>query len=217
MSLASRLGSLAVLTAGLTVGSANAALYDNFNSGDLNLSKWSEVLATDSSSNLTDEHEIRNGVYHTAKLTPSDSGTALVFNRQFIPGEFIDYDVNYLSGEGNRIHTVYLNGNFTSSSLFGFWNTIEDGGVGNDFGNYHVKINFTDSGIIPFITRPNGEIVEHNLIGGSSQDYSFGVVTRTGHNGTVHLDYDNFYVNGIPEPSLLVGSLASLALLRRKE
>ena len=227
MNLAQKLINIAAsgaLALGLGINTARADLYDNFDSGSLDNDLWIEESASNINPNLTEEHEVRNGEYHTAQLTPEDKGTALILkNKLFSPGDFIDYDVNYISGEGNRISTISVDSNSVYTSLFGFWNTLSDGGVGNDFGKYHVNLNFLEDSILPEITTPNGEIkttltnIPYPVSG--IENHRFGVVTRTGHNGTTHLDYDNFYINGIPEPStgiIILSGLEALCLSSRK-
>ncbi len=167
-------------------------VYDDFSSGNLNPSKWDETIAY---SQHIDEHYVLGKVFHMAQINPSNSGTSLNVNRVFVSGEIIEYDVNYTSGEGNRVHTINLDGVSNSWALFGFWNSIEDGGVGNEFGVYHVKLNFTNQGVKDEITLPNGTIVftrPDGIIPSPGLNHTFGVVTRTGHNGIVHMDYDNF-------------------------
>ncbi|MEK6760431.1 MAG: hypothetical protein AABX93_00755 [Nanoarchaeota archaeon] len=168
-------------------------IYDDFSSGVLDESKWNEI------GNL-DEHFIENKSmdlrYHTAQLSEADKEIRLNFSKIFLPGEIIEYDVNYVSGSGNRIHQITLNGN--DYSLFGFWNSVSDGGVGNDFGTYHVKLTFTENGIADEITLPNGSVTQTipdgNLPSPSLQHTNVGIITRTGHNGIVHMDYDNFVI-----------------------
>lgn len=177
----------------LMFGMVNAiqvcSTYENFSSESLDLNKW-EI-----GSNSIDEAFIENQVYHTAQLNPADKEITLKLNHTFNVGDILEYDVNYASGDGNRISQGVIDN--SEYSLFGFWNSIGDGGVGNDFGVYHVKINFTEQGVSNKITLPNGTITftrpDGNLPSvGLTHIYS--VKTRTGHNGIVEMNYDNFVV-----------------------
>ncbi|MEK6888521.1 MAG: PEP-CTERM sorting domain-containing protein [Nanoarchaeota archaeon] len=234
MSLMGKLASV-VAGAGLLASAGNAdgqgVLYDDFNSGSLNSLKWTEYPG----SNLTTEQLTEHGVsiseegipYHTASGIVADRGTALEMKgKTFTPGDFVSYNVNYVSGEGNRISTIRIDGNGTYTSLFGFWNSLGDGGVGNDFGKYSVRLNFLEGGIYPEITIPSGEVRTTRTIipypTSGINDHTFGIVTRTGHNGMAHMDYDNFFVGQIPEPTtslLLLGGLSVIAMngMRKKD
>ncbi len=196
---------------------AKATLYDDFSSGSLDASKWG-IRQNTPGWPLTDEYfvDVIDENYHMAQLNTHNAATVLeVKDRIFGLGEIIEYDVDYIYGSGNRVHTVSLNGMPNAQALFGFWNAIPDKGVGNDLGNWHVKISFNERGALAEMTRPDGTIGIKNLNAPGSE-YTFGIVTRTGHNGLVHMDYDNFYI--IPEPAALaLLSLGSLALLRKRK
>jgi len=175
--------------------------YDDFSSGVLDTSKWEETSVT------IDEHFVDVDTYHTAQLVPADKQIILEVQNTFFPGDIIEYDVDYISGSGNRIHRAVIDN--LGYSLFGFWNSVSDGGVGNDFGLYHVKITFTEEGLSNEITLPNGSIVHTRPDGNlpsSGLSHTFSLETRTGHNGIVHIDYDNVIVcleePELPEPTL---------------
>jgi len=188
--------------AGIT-GTANSYLYDDFSSGVLDANKWVEKLEASLHNLPVDQHFVTDGVYHTAQLNEADRGIGLVFkDRPFLPGESVEYDVFYNSGSGNNEHNLWVNGNAFTTSIFGFWNSIAEAGVGNNLGKYHIKVDFSEQGVLANITRPDLTQATINFPYPST-NYEFGFVTRTGHNGTIHLDYDNVYVNEIPEPSSL--------------
>lgn len=160
--------------------------YDNFSNGSLDLNKWEEISPTIS------EHLVQNGVYHTAQITSSDRRVSLnVKNRQFSSGDIIEYDVNYISGNGNRISRAYLDNGNVHRTLVGYWNAIA--GVGNDLGLYHIKVNFTNNGADIEITRPDESIGTLILVSPGT-NHTYGFTTRTGGNGIVHMDYDNVVV-----------------------
>ncbi|MEK6890919.1 MAG: hypothetical protein AABX03_02175 [Nanoarchaeota archaeon] len=169
--------------------------YDDFTSGSLDTNKWIELPGSNINNNLTDEHLVQNGVYHTAQLTEADKGTLLKLLNNFSVGDILEYDVNYVNGSGNRESSVKIDNN--TYSIIGFWNSIEDAGVGNDLGLYHVKINFTEEGLNDEITLPNGTITftrPDGVLPSPGLNHTFGVITRTGNNGLIYMDYDNFVI-----------------------
>ena len=169
-------------------------VYDDFSSDTLNINKWEEVIATNMGTGMVNEYYVENGIYHTAQTTVGDGGIGLVFKDIiFKPGDRIKYDVNYISGSGNRISTMMLNDDAYSTAFLGFWNTLADAGGNNDYGIHHIKIMFLSEGVNIEITRPNG-YESNSLHEFPSEKYTFGIVTRTGHNGLVHMDYDNVYI-----------------------
>lgn len=184
--------------------------YDTFSSETLDGSKWVEVVATDVGQGyvleMTDEHYVENGVYHTAQVMPQeegtcrkDRGTGLVFknmtnNMTFNHGDTVEYDVNYISGAGNRISTMILNDNLyngSSNFFLGYWIHTEGN---NDYGTHHIKITFLSEGVNVTFTRPNNDESTHFYDEYPAEEYTFGIVTRTGHNGLVHMDYDNVVI-----------------------
>ncbi len=193
---------------------AECGVYDDFSSGTLDSNKWEEVIATDMGTGMVDEHYVENGVYHTAQVNIADRGTGLVVkNVVFRPGDTIEYDVNYIFGYGNRISTMILNGNAYRWAFFGYWNGIAGN---NDYGTHHIKLTFLSEGVYGELTRPNGDKHTHLWDEYPAEEYTFGIVTRTGHNGTVHMDYDNVEIcnptEEIPEfPSTILVTMISLA------
>ncbi|MBI4155060.1 hypothetical protein HY498_03175 [Candidatus Woesearchaeota archaeon] len=180
-------------------------VYDDFSSGGLDINKWNEIPGSDINNLFIDEHYVDtiNEVYHTIQLTPEDRAITLeIKNRTFASGDIIEYDVNYIDGSGNRISRINVDNILIS--IFGFWNSVDDGGVGNDFGRYHIKITFTEEGANPEITLPNGIIkTTRGNLSSPSLEHTFGFQTRTGHNGIVHMDYDNVVIiTTEPEPNL---------------
>ncbi|MFH1840024.1 MAG: hypothetical protein ABH849_02645 [Nanoarchaeota archaeon] len=207
---------LAALTLALTPVMANAQtryLYDDFNSGELNTEKWNEEVATNTGGGMLDEHFVEEGAYHAAQLTPADRGTGLcVTPHMFVPGESVEYDINYLGGEGNRSHLLMLNGNAYRVCLFGWWNGVQ----GNDeLGTHQVKVNFHEGGIDMEITRPSG-IIDAWFDGElAAPEYYFGMAVRTGHNGTVHMDIDDVYLTTFEGSPVESSSWSSIKALYR--
>ena len=177
----------------------NCTLIEDFSSGTLDPTKWRERPSNTPSGMFTDEHFVhaQEGVYHTAQLQPTDRGTKLDLIRYtFAPGQSVEFDVNYQSGSGNQMHVLDANdNNVREIALFGVWNS-ENFCAGNAPGRYHVKAIFTQQGVDVEVTKPNNTTVICLQFGEirPASAYNFSVVTRTGHNGIAHMDYDNFCV-----------------------
>lgn len=172
-------------------------LYDNFNQEVLDVLKWVEST----SSMFHDEHFVSKieTAYHTAQLNEADKETVLLFkDLQFSSGDKVKYDLNYSSGSGNRIHIIDLDNNYRWLGQLGYWNGIEPGG--NDFGVYHILVEFDSLGANVTITRPDGTSLIRRLDSPNEQ-HTLGFGTRTGHNGLVHIDYDDVYINSVPGSS----------------
>lgn len=168
--------------------------YDDFSAG-LNLNKWEEIGGSDVNSLFVDEHYVSgedNMPYHTSQNSSADRGVTLrVKNKTFVPEDIIEYDINYISGSDNRISVVELDGNYKWLGLIGFWNGIQVGG--NNFGIYHFKTKFDSLGADVNITKPDNSVVTQRLDSATSE-HTFGFGTRTGHDGLVHMDYDNVVI-----------------------
>ncbi|MFH1916846.1 MAG: NosD domain-containing protein [Nanoarchaeota archaeon] len=164
-------------------------LYDDF-SGDVLDDRWREL---DSG---MDEHYLDNVSenYHTAQLSPSDREIALELERYlFEPGDWAEFDLLYQSGDGNRICVVDIDESTRWFGLVGYWNEVEQGG--NDFGLYHFNVSFTDYGADVYVTRPdNSTWFIQQYPQSPGLNHTFGFATRTGHNGVVHMDYDNVQI-----------------------
>lgn len=213
---------------------AGCVVYDDFTTPPLDMDKWNEVVATDMGQGQTlemvDEHYVIDGIYHTAQVMPQQGGTGrkdrgiglVVTNHIFQYGDTIEYDVNYISGEGNRQSTMMLNGDAYSATLIGYWNGIHPDGS-NEYGIHHIKLTFLGyEGVEVEIVRPNGDINTWTQIYSKwgtypSEEYTFGIVTRTGHNGLVHMDYDNVVIcinntEEVPEFSSVITVLMTTLL-----
>ncbi|MBI5872147.1 hypothetical protein HZB88_03615 [archaeon] len=185
----------------------SAEVYDDFSSGELDEDLW--TVSVGSVSNYLEEYYLDtvNANYHTAKLTAGEASVLLIMNREFSAGDSISYEVNYVSGSGNAFSRLYIDGNYlelrmrdvdsydcgscpTSGSI-GYWNG--DSEVGNSLGAYYVEVIFNEDTADISITNPEGEIWAYTTTS-LSEPHTFGIETRTGHNGLVHFDYDNFEV-----------------------
>ncbi|MBI2675143.1 MAG: lamin tail domain-containing protein [Candidatus Aenigmarchaeota archaeon] len=176
-------------------------LYDDFSGNSLNLTKWNE--STDFA--FTDMHGINTteGAYHNSQIETVSPGTTtfLTMNRLIQATERLEFDIKYVSGEGNNIFYYYFNGiapqhlfNCSNCGTIGFWNT--NGSIGTDFGIYHFKIEFYQTGVYWQIRKPDSTLFIANFTNSPIliAPYSVKFITATGHNGLVHFDYDNFTI-----------------------
>jgi parallel beta-helix repeat protein len=167
--------------------------YDDFSKGSLNPNKWQELP---SGSGMIDEHYVDQfrEKYHTAQLNPADRGVKIeILNEIFYPEDYVEFDLYYHNGTGNRISFVDIDYSTDWFGLVGWWNDYQQGG--NDYGKYHFKIIFTTYGADVFITPPNGTTIQVQQFPQSpGNSHTFGFGTRTGNNGVTHRDYDNVVI-----------------------
>lgn len=165
-------------------------LYDDFSTGELDLTKWKEVPGSDLNELFLDEHYVDHGQYHTAQYLLEDRGVSLeLLKYTFLPGERVEFDLNYQGGSGNRISYVDIDESTKWFGLVGYWNGEQLGG--NELGTYHFAVKFTEFGADVFITRPNGDFLQiYQFPQTPGAQHTFGFGTRSG-GGTVHMDYDN--------------------------
>ncbi len=169
--------------------------YDRFNSQTLNTNKWSESPDFQSGG-MMDEHFINTSkrVYHTAQISPSDKGVKLeMIRHNFTVGDSVSVDLNYISGSGNRMNRIFLNGNAldltVSYGLIGYWG--QNGTISNQLGKYKVKAFFDAPNSTRIkIKRPDGSYWSHTVTN-LNYPVNFGIGTRTGGNGMIHMDYDD--------------------------
>lgn len=169
-------------------------IYDDFSVNILDTKKWQEIPGSDLNNLFVDEHfvDYSKNVYHTAQLNPADRGVTIqITNHTFVSGEVLEYDINYLSGSGNRISVIDLDSKTKHIGVIGYWNKIEPGG--NDFGLYHVIVEFGNNEANITITKPDDSISKMRF-GSIGNAHSIGIGTRTGHDGVVSINYDNFKI-----------------------
>ncbi len=170
-------------------------IYDDFSGTTLNPLLWMENA---SGGGIIDEHFLSNengGVYHTAQITPADKGVTLtIINYTFVAPKTVEFDLNYISGSGNRCSYLEINGQTHNYCAVGYWNGVQVGG--NEFGTYHFNIDFKQSIIDVSVMAPNGTYFNIQPFPPfTSPNYTFGFGTRTGNDGIVHMDYDNVEIN----------------------
>lgn len=183
-------------------------IYDDFSSSVLNTSKWEEGLTARTNPAIDiDEHylDITNQNYHTAQLSQADSGSGIELKslQNLQAGDILEFDLIYNFGSGNHWGCVFWDETSTWSdglTCIGNWNEVNS--HPGEFGVYHIKGTYKEAGLDMEITLPNSSI-ETGVYSNINPPYTFSVVTKTGHNGLLHIDYDNFTIcTEPPEPSL---------------
>ncbi len=178
--------------------------YDDFSSGNLNNSKWTE--STFHGDPFTDEHFVNTTaeVYQVKQNTEGDAETNLIPNRQFVAGESFSYEVtNMLSGSGNHASQPLINGNYPPYQLeecnyrtagcgvIGYWNDFPD--LGDQIGTYKITYEFSHDQVKMTAIRPDN-ITVINTFTGNSEPYTLAINTHTGHNGKLYFNYDNVII-----------------------
>ncbi|MBU2477111.1 right-handed parallel beta-helix repeat-containing protein [Candidatus Micrarchaeota archaeon] len=188
-------------------------VYDDFSSGVLDSSKWLEAQDPEGQP-LTEEHfvDLIQENYHTANFSAGDMRTVLhLIEHTFLPGETLEYDVNYISGTGNRAIVIFVdNGPLDRASLVPWGGGSigyngQEFAAGNEFGLYHVKLKFKETGIDITVIKPDDSIYFEEMpittwfYGGEehSTEPPFEVGFETWGGETIHADYDNFEINPV--------------------
>jgi len=179
---------------------AETTVYDDFSGPELDLSKW--FISEKSNPNVQgppDEYWIDTIIhnYHTQQYSEKEVELIMTAAREFYPGERVEYDVTKNSGSGNHLSMMFIDydgykyPDDRPGYVFGYWNG--DKGAGNYEGNYHITLEFFDDYAVLDVSGPNGTST-HQIINDISIPYEFSFVSRTGHNGMFHIDYDNFVI-----------------------
>ncbi|MFH1444912.1 MAG: LamG domain-containing protein [Nanoarchaeota archaeon] len=193
--------------------SAETIVYDDFSGDEMDLGKW-HIKCGFSIYPCPDEYYLDTSeeVYHIAQLGSGESRLILTMTNYSFSDEKLEYDVNYVSGSGNRMQHTYIDEKSLESYMqeqygcsycggIGYWNNPMS--IGNDFGIYHYEISFTETGIDVAVTRPDSSVWTTTVdIDQTSLEppYEIGVMSATGHNGIMHFDYDNVVIT-TEEPS----------------
>ncbi|MFH1209992.1 MAG: hypothetical protein V1663_04350, partial [archaeon] len=198
-----RLNLFIILGLFIFISSVDAELYDDFSSGTLNPSLW-EIRQDPEGQPLMDEfgvlYENNSYVFHTQQNTSEDKRVALVPTHNFTSGDVFEYDVNYISGGGNRGHifilttTEYPQGDYIRAGIIG----PGDSGAFNDYGWYHITLTVYDDNLDIRIQHSNGTVINGSLpLSNPDAQYKFYIESWS--NGAVHLDYDNFEITQTDE------------------
>ena len=207
MSLLNKLavGSASSVLSLASINDCRADLYDDFSSGILSRDLW-EVRNDTEGQPMMDQYGIfsedNNFVFHTQNTSIGDKRTYLFPLHSFHIGDSFDYDVTTLSVNPNSWwgNLVIVTGE----------DYIRAGITGNStpeplqqLGTSHVSLIFQPNNLRFERTAPSGQLFIDNVpLSGSRGAYQL-YIGSYNNDGGAHLDYDNFYLNGVPEPSTL--------------
>ncbi len=203
-----------------TVQDARAQLVifqDDFSSGRLDAARW-EVRQDVEGQPFTDEYDVRNEngnwVFHTQQNTVGDRRSYLVPKHQFITGDVLEYDYNVISKSGNYMSMSLLTGDqYIRIGISGYSSGVQGF---DEFGVSHVKFEFQPNNLNIRRQSPSGLVFYDNLaLNNLNGNYTLYMGGVSGHNGTEHIDFDNFVVtSSVPEPATIgiATGLASLIL-----
>lgn len=174
----------------------NTATYDDFSSGSLDLSKW-EVRPDPQGQPLMPDHGVRiennNSVFHTENAIVGDQQVYLVPKRIFRSGDHVEYFVDVKSASGHWGNLLLVQG--SANLRFGMVGFNNGPQPYDELGLSHMSIDILADKIFVQRKAPSGTIYSQNVsapIGGSFELY---IGSFTGHNGTAHIDYDDFSIN----------------------
>lgn len=176
--------------------------YDDFSSGTLDLDKW-EIRQDIEGQPLMDEYSVlsenANLQFHTQQNIIGDRRIYLFPKRNFTTGDSVEYDVNLISKEGNHGQMVLLTGD--QYIRIGMRGT--DAGF-DELGIAHMKLEFQENNLhIERTTPSNSTLIDNLALSNLNGNYGLYIGSFSGHNGIVHMDYDNFVICfELPQPTL---------------
>jgi hypothetical protein len=137
-----------------------------------------------------------DGKYYVTQEPAREGGLRMTAsNRTFSVGEKIEYKLDYISGSGNRLSKIVINdmrlSDIDDSVQLGFWNNDWD--MGNTFGTYTIGVSFGNNYVKVTVIRPDESVWESEEIV-VDMPSTFGVETRTGHNGAIEISYYDFEI-----------------------
>lgn len=166
--------------------------YDSFNKQKLNLNKW-EIRSDVEGQPFMDEYfvDLRLKNFHTKQNAIGDRRVYLFPKRTFTTGDSIKYDVALLSKEGNHMQMVLLTGDqYIRIGILGYSDGIQGF---DDLGVAHIELQFQENNLRVIRFSPLGQtFVDDLLLNNPNGTYELYIGSVSGHNGLVHLDYDNF-------------------------
>jgi hypothetical protein len=211
----------------LSAVQATSVVYDDFSSPLLNTTKWTESTDLESWP-LFDEHAVTSELrYHTAQLAPDNRVILLTSNRVFVPGESLTYKTYVQSMSGNILSRPTINGipldllagsscaGYSTCADIGYWNGVSE--AGDAPGLYVVSIAFSNGTINLTFTNPLSQTFTRTL-GPVIPPFTFGVASRTGHDGVGHIDYDDFVITqpDPPKADLTISSITTINCVRER-
>ena len=224
------LAGLAALALGEKANAQLVVFQDNFSSGSLDTTKWTESQFQGNPYPNTNAIDNARGTYRVIQNTVGDREVVLTPKHNFVVGDTISYSITYNSGSGNNLYQILLNGNYPMGEIFpnptpnpgsgtiGYWNGIPD--TGNQYGAYTITLSFFSDYIKQQTITPSGTTFVHTLLNRTEYPYTLGLNIHTGHNGLMDFEVDNVRVTQVPEPATLgIAGLATLVIgagLKRK-
>ena len=169
-------------------------IYDDFSSGVLDIDKW-EIRQDVEGQPFTEEYGIieENGnfVFHTKQNTIGDRRVYLYPKHTFTTGDILEYDFNVVSKEGNYMQMNLLTGDqYIRVGIMGYVNGVQGF---DELGISHIKMEFQENNLHLERTSPSGIVLVDNLaLTKNSGKYELYVGAGSGHNGKMHIDFDNF-------------------------
>ena len=168
-------------------------LYDDFSSETLDLNKW-EVRQDVEGQPFMDEYWVDTNLqnFHMQQNTIGDRRNYLFPKRTFTTGDKITYETDLISKEGHYGQMTIVTGDqYYRLGLRG-----HDAGFENELGLSKVEIEFQENNLAIKRESPSGAILIDNLpLSISNGTYELYIGAYSGHNGKVHMDFDNFYIS----------------------
>ncbi len=185
-------------------------LYDDFSSGSLNSTKWTELQIDGWP--FPDQHYVNTTTqkYHFAQNSATPRGAGIKLNRTFLPGEKISYEVYFDLSQNGGVSGCFINGVHCTlsgvvpnptpnpgSGAIGYWNGLSD--VGSVTGLYKITQEFNQNNITQTIIRPDNSIIQHTY-NSVSYPATFMIMSQTDSNGLMMTDFDNVYFSNSSIP-----------------
>ncbi|MEK6922182.1 MAG: hypothetical protein AABX08_00080, partial [Nanoarchaeota archaeon] len=158
--------------------------------------KW-EIRQDTEGQPLMDEYDVINEgdgfVFHTQQNIIGDRRVYLFPKRKFTTGDSIEYDVDLISRAGNYAQMVLLTGDqYIRIGIFGYNNGVQGF---DELGIANMKLIFQENNLRVERRTPSGELLIDNLqLVNPNGIYELYIGSFSGHNGIVHMDYDNFRI-----------------------
>lgn len=166
--------------------------YDDFSSGVLDTNKW-EIRQDVEGQPLTDEYWVDSGLenFHIQQNTIGDRRTYLFPKHTFTTGDILEYDFNVISKEGNYMQMDLLRGDqYIRVGIMGYINGVQGY---DELGTSHIKIEFQENNFHLERTSPSDVTLIDNLaLTNANGSYELYIGAVSGHNGRMHMDFDNF-------------------------
>jgi len=195
--------SLAIFLINFVSATQICEVYYDFSSGQLNESKW-EIRQDVEGQPFTDEYWVDSDLenFHIQQNEIGDRRTYLFPKHSFTTGDVLEYDFNVISKEGNYMQMDLLTGDqYIRVGIMGYNNGVQGY---DELGISHIKIEFQENNFHLERTSPSGIFLVDDLyLTNPNGNYELYIGAGSGHNGRMHMDFDNFELcTEIQEPSL---------------